>query len=215
MVHLSTDKAVEPINFYGATKQLAEKYVVHANNFSFGTKLSAVRYGNIIGSRGSIVETIAKNVNSNKPITITDVNMTRFWLPIDEAVHMVMWTLQNMLGGEVVIPFAGASNVLDMSEAVCDVLGRKFEYKVTGIRPGEKIHEQLLARNEFDRTLVSSCGKYTVVEPESPPWDVELTNKLRQKHADRLTRNSFSSADADFNLTKEQLVQLIRSYDHV
>lgn len=212
VVQLSTDKAVEPINFYGATKQLAEKYVVHANNFSFGTRLSAVRYGNIIGSRGSIVETILKNIDSNKPINITDIEMTRFWLPIDHAVEMVLWTLDNMLGGEVVIPFAGASNILDMAEAVCEVYSKKFEYAVGGIRPGEKIHEQLIARNEFCRSLVSGCGKYTVIEPENPQWDSNLNAKLQEKHIKKLDRNSFSSADSDFLLSKEQLVDLVRNY---
>lgn len=215
VVQLSTDKAAEPINFYGATKQLAEKYVVHANSFSFGTKLSAVRYGNIIGSRGSIVETILKNIDSNKPINITDVEMTRFWLPIDHAVEMVLWTLDNMLGGEVIIPFAGASNILDMAEAVCEVYSKKFEYAVGGIRPGEKIHEQLIARNEFCRSLVSSCKKYTIIEPENPQWDIELNKKLQEKHTVKLNRNSFSSADSDFLLTKDQLVDLVKNYGAV
>jgi UDP-N-acetylglucosamine 4,6-dehydratase len=212
VIHLSTDKAVEPINFYGATKQLAEKYVIHANNFSFGTKLSAVRYGNIIGSRGSIIETILKNVNSKKPINITDIEMTRFWLPIDNAVQMVIWALQNMLGGEVVIPFAGASNILDMAEAVCTTVSKQFEYTVGGIRPGEKIHEQLIARNEFDRSLVTKCGKYTIIKPENPQWDEKLIEQLESLHTKKLNRDSFSSADKDFLLTKYQLLELIKDH---
>jgi FlaA1/EpsC-like NDP-sugar epimerase len=140
--------------------------------------------------------------------------MTRFWLPINKAVEMVLWTLDNMFGGEVVIPFAGASNILDMSEAVCDILGKKFEYVVTGIRPGEKIHEQLISRNEFCRSLLSTCGKYTVVQPENPQWDKDLYAKLKSKHATALDRKSFSSADEDFILSKEQLVELVKSYGY-
>jgi len=168
VIQLSTDKACEPINFYGSSKQLAEKYTIHSNNFSFGTKLSAVRYGNIIGSRGSIIETILKSVGDSNKIGITDPEMTRFWLPVEESVQMVLWTLNNMLGGEVIVPFAGASNILDISRVLCNIIGKKFEYTITGIRPGEKIHEQLMARNEFDRAQISKCGKYTVILPESP-----------------------------------------------
>lgn len=215
VVQLSTDKAVEPINFYGATKQLAEKYVVHSNNFSFETKLAAVRYGNIIGSRGSIVETILKNIDSNKPINITDIEMTRFWLPIDNAVEMVLWTLANMLGGEVVVPFAGASNILSIAEIVCEIYSKKFEYVVGGIRPGEKIHEQLIARNEFSRSLISDCKKYTIVEPEHPQWDVDLNQKLQERYKLKLNRDSFSSADNDFLLKKNELANLVKTYGTV
>ena len=214
VVHLSTDKAVEPINFYGSTKQVAEKYVIHANNFSFGTTLSCVRYGNIIGSRGSIVETILQNVESNKPINVTDSSMTRFWLPIDRAVDMVVWTLLNMHGGEVIIPFAGSSNLVDMVQAVCLVHEKKFDYVLSGSRPGEKIHEQLLARNEFERSLVSNCNKYVVVQPENPQWDDKLLSSLLRDYPTLLNRSSFASDDFDFLLTKDQLVELVKQHSN-
>lgn len=215
VIQLSTDKAVEPINFYGATKQLAEKYFIHANNFSFDTRLSAVRYGNIIGSRGSIIETILSSIKSNKPINITDVEMTRFWLPIDESVQMVIWSLTNSLGGEVVIPFAGSSNILDISKSVCNQVNKKFEYQVTGVRPGEKIHEQLIARNEFSRSLLTNCGKYTIIMPEDPQWDSDNNQKLMSIYKRPLARTSFSSDDSDFILLDSDLNKLVSLYCHV
>ncbi|NBW06480.1 MAG: SDR family NAD(P)-dependent oxidoreductase [Caulobacteraceae bacterium] len=212
VVHLSTDKACEPINFYGSTKQLAEKYVVHSNNFSFGTRLSSVRYGNIIGSRGSIVETILKMVDSKKPINITDPEMTRFWLPINQAVEMVLWTLDNMLGGEVVIPFAGSSDIVSMSRIVCRAANKEFKYTVGGTRPGEKIHEQLMARNEFTRSRISNCKNYVIVPPEDPGWDYKLIDKLADLYPTQSRRTSFSSSDEDFLLDDEHLFDLVKEY---
>lgn len=211
VVHLSTDKACEPINFYGSTKQLAEKYTVHSNNFSFGTMLSAVRYGNIIGSRGSIVETILKTARETagkKSMPITDPSMTRFWLPISEAVDMVLWTLKNMLGGEIIVPYAGSSNIVDMHRAVCSIAEVPFSYHVVGARPGEKVHEQLMARNEFDRARVTSCGKYNIIVPEDPVWDGQLPSKLCDMTKPS-NRKSFTSSDEDFQLTQERLVDLV------
>ena len=105
VVVLSTDKAVEPINFYGSTKMLAEKYAIFSNSYSRTnkdnhkkTKISCVRYGNVVGSRGSIVEAFL-GMSKDKPFTITDEKMTRFWMHIDDSVNMVLWTLSNMLGG--------------------------------------------------------------------------------------------------------------------
>lgn len=216
VVHLSTDKACEPINFYGSTKQLAEKYVIHSNNFSFGTKMSAVRYGNIVGSRGSIVETILRTVNEGKPIKITHPEMTRFWLPITDAVEMVLWTISQMSGGEVIVPFAGASNVVEMSRAVCDSIHAAFRYEITGVRPGEKMHEQLLARNEFDRALLAEShltkNRYVVIIPEEPQWDYSLPRKMRDMYPTPLSRKSFASDDPDFSLNSEQLLSLVRMH---
>lgn len=215
VIHLSTDKACEPINFYGSSKQLAEKYVVHSNNFSFGTKLSAVRYGNIIGSRGSIVETILHHVNAKDPIRITDPEMTRFWLPITSAVEMVTWTLENMLGGEVIVPFAGASDIVSMSAAVCNLVGKDFTYTIVGTRPGEKIHEQLMARNEFCRARISNCEKYSIILPEDPIWDENLISKLESLYPRQSTRKSFSSSDSDFLLNEESLQKLVRDHGNI
>lgn len=215
VIHLSTDKACEPINFYGSSKQLAEKYIVHSNNFSFGTKLSAVRYGNIIGSRGSIVETILRSAGNNNKINITDPEMTRFWLPVAESVEMVLWALDNMLGGEVIVPFAGSSNIIDLSSVLCEIIGKKFEYTITGTRPGEKIHEQLMARNEFDRAHISTCGKYTIILPESPTWSDTLIHSLKALHPNISKRTSFASSDKDFILNSDELTRLVRPYCNV
>lgn len=212
VIQLSTDKACEPINLYGSTKQLAEKYVIHANNFSFDTKLSAVRYGNIIGSRGSIIETILNNIQLEKPIKITDLQMTRFWLPIQTAIEMVLWTLRNMIGGEIVIPKAKSSYVVDIAESICSLYGKKFNYELVGSRSGEKIHEQLLARNEFSRANISNCEKYVIVSPENPVWDALIPTKLSRLHKNPMTLSKFSSED--FLINGSELDEFIKPFCH-
>ena len=207
VVVLSTDKAVEPINFYGSTKMLAENYAVYSNNISKVdsdgnklTKLSCVRYGNIVGSRGSIVETF-NNMKESDHFTVTDDKMTRFWMHIDEAVKMVNWTLENMSGGEIVIPKIKASRVTDIAKTV----DSEKTIKIIGIRPGEKIHEQLFNRREHERAY--EVEKYYVIVPEEPSWNSQLSKKYKMF---KLTeRKQYTSSDSDLQFSKEDLKLLI------
>jgi UDP-N-acetylglucosamine 4,6-dehydratase/5-epimerase len=208
IVFLSTDKAVEPINFYGSTKMLAEKYSIYSNNYSENnpdnlskvTKISCVRYGNIIGSRGSIVE-VFKSMKDNDYFTITDESMTRFWMDINDCVEMVSWTLNNMRGGEIIIPKIQASRVLDVAKAVDD----KKDIKITGIRPGEKIHEQLLNRREAERTY--DVDDYFVVLPEAIEWDTSL--KLYYDKYDKINKLTYASNDDDIQMSFGTICQIV------
>jgi UDP-N-acetylglucosamine 4,6-dehydratase/5-epimerase len=205
VVVLSTDKAVEPINFYGSTKMLAEKYAIFSNSYSRTsedshkkTKISCVRYGNVVGSRGSIVEAFL-SMPKEKPFTITDENMTRFWMHIEDSVNMVLWTLKNMLGGEIVIPKLKCSTVTDIARAIDE----KRELKIIGIRPGEKIHEQLFSRREHERAYDKK--DYIVIVPESESWMLpgqmqEIAEKY--KKSDRV---SYYSNDSDLVMTLEEV----------
>lgn len=212
VIVLSTDKAVEPINFYGSSKMLAEKYAVYSNNYSKNvsqsstekaTKISCVRYGNIVGSRGSIVEMFYKM--KNKPcFNVTDENMTRFWMSIEKAVEMVEWSLKNCFGGEIIIPKIKASSIIDIAKMV----DSKKEINIIGIRPGEKIHEQLFNRREHNKAY--DIGLYYAILPESNEWDSSIEEYYASKFKTS-ERISYYSNQEDLIMNKKELEFLIKS----
>jgi UDP-N-acetylglucosamine 4,6-dehydratase len=165
---LSTDKAVSPANLYGATKLCAEKLFVQANAYAGPRpiRLSCVRYGNVVGSRGSVVPLFREQARSGE-LTITDERMTRFWISLDQAVELVDKALEWMQGGEVFIPKIPSMKVVDLAEAIAPGV----TVKVTGIRPGEKLHEALLTPEESRHT--SDHGDHYVIEPEHGFWTLK------------------------------------------
>ena len=160
VVALSTDKAVNPVNLYGATKLCAEKLFIAANSYSgaSGTRFSIVRYGNVISSRGSVIPLFLSQKN-RATLTITDSRMTRFWITLDQAVQLVNCALEQMRGGEVFVPKVPTMNIMDLAEAVAP----NCEHKVIGIRPGEKLHETLITDHESYRGY--DMSGYFVVLP--------------------------------------------------
>jgi len=200
VICLSTDKAVEPINFYGSTKMLAERYAVHSNIYGAGeTNIACVRYGNILGSRGSLVEML-RSLDPSKPVPITHVDMTRFWMHISEAARMVMWTSENMMGGEIIIPKIRAAKVTRLAD--CILPGRSSV--IVGVRPGEKMHEQLFDRREHEHTW--DKGEYYAVLPES---DEFLSVKRAYASACSETeRKSYYSSDDDLQMSNEEITSL-------
>jgi UDP-N-acetylglucosamine 4,6-dehydratase len=165
VVNLSTDKAVNPVNLYGATKLAAEKLVVQGNAYAAqsSTRLSCVRYGNVVGSRGSVVPLFRKQKEEGR-ITITDERMTRFWITLDQAIDLVFYALDHMVGGEVFIPKIPSMRVTDLADAMAPGVPRE----VIGIRPGEKLHELLLTSDE-SRHAVDADDVYVIL-PEHPWW---------------------------------------------
>jgi len=151
VVALSTDKASSPINLYGATKLTADKLFVAANNYSysFGTTMSVVRYGNVMGSRGSVIPFFRRLVNQGKPLPITDPRMTRFWITLPQAVQFVIDSFDTMQGGELYVPRIPSMRITDLVEAVAP---GSDTYEV-GIRPGEKLHEEMIASDDSYRTI--------------------------------------------------------------
>lgn len=144
VIALSTDKAANPINLYGATKLCAEKLFIAANNYSpEGTRFSVVRYGNVFGSRGSVVP-FFKSCRAGGVVPITDPRMTRFWITLPQGVEFVLQSLAEMKGGEIFIPKLPSIRIVDLAEALCP--GAKRE--IVGMRPGEKIHETLVSEDE-------------------------------------------------------------------
>jgi UDP-N-acetylglucosamine 4,6-dehydratase len=162
---LSTDKAVNPVNLYGATKLVAEKLFVQANSYrgTGPTRFSCVRYGNVVGSRGSVVPVFLQQRERGK-VTVTDERMTRFWLTLEQGVQFVINSIERMQGGEVFIPKIPSTPIMSLVEAVapeCDV-------EFVGIRPGEKLHEVLISEDEARQTL--ELDDMYVITPAHPWW---------------------------------------------
>lgn len=150
VLFLSTDKAVEPCNLYGCTKAVAEKLIVNANLYSDPfprTKFSVVRYGNVMGSRGSVIPHFKELAMSGQSLTITNKGMTRFWISLEDAVKFVMRSLTDMQGGEIFVPRLPAMKMVDLAIGMIDKYG-SGDIVYTGIRPGEKMHEKLISKNE-------------------------------------------------------------------
>jgi len=162
---LSTDKAVNPINLYGATKLAAEKLFIQSNAYAggTGTRFSCVRYGNVVGSRGSVVPLFLEQ-RSKGLITITDKRMTRFWLSLEQGVRFTIRCIEQMQGGEVFIPKIPSTNIVDLAQAIAPDC--RIEY--IGIRPGEKLHEVLVSDDEARHTL--ELEDMFVIEPQASLW---------------------------------------------
>ena len=162
---VSTDKAVSPANLYGATKLAAEKLTIQSNAYAAGTstRYSCVRYGNVVGSRGSVVPLFLKQRAGGK-ITITDDRMTRFWLSLDQGVQFVIDCIEQMEGGEVFVPKIPSTKVVDLARAIAP----DAKIDVIGIRPGEKLHEMLISEDEARHTI--ELEKMYVVQPAEAVW---------------------------------------------
>lgn len=166
VVALSTDKASSPINLYGATKLTADKLFVAANNYShsYGTTFCVVRYGNVMGSRGSVIPLWKKLAVEGQPLPITDLRMTRFWISIEQAVRFVLDSLEMMSGGELYVPRIPSMKISDLAMAVAP--GAKLEE--IGMRPGEKLHEEMISSDDSRRTII--LDNRFVVTPVVAEW---------------------------------------------
>lgn len=188
VVALSTDKACNPVNLYGATKLCAEKLFVQGNAYAaqFDTRLACVRYGNVIGSRGSVVPLFREQAKQGR-LTITDEQMTRFWLTLDQAVDLVFFAIGAMHGGEIFVPKIPSVRVTDLAAAVAPGV----PYEVTGIRPGEKLHETLLTVDEARHTI--ETDQHYVIAPEHPWWDTDTHPHIGHAVADGFSYASDSN----------------------
>lgn len=165
---ISTDKAVNPTNLYGATKLCAEKMFVQANSYAGegGTRLSCTRYGNVVGSRGSVIP-VFQEQRKGGTITITDPRMTRFWLTLDQGIEFVIRSIERMHGGEIFVPKIPSMNIMELAKAVAG----DCTIRPIGIRPGEKLHEVLVSEDEARHTV--ELDDAYVIRPAHPWWPVE------------------------------------------
>jgi UDP-N-acetylglucosamine 4,6-dehydratase (inverting) len=176
VVALSTDKACAPINLYGATKLTSDKLFIAANNIKGykNIKFSVVRYGNVMGSNGSVIPFFLKKKNEGV-LPITDPNMTRFNISLSGGVDMVLHALDSAWGGELFVPKIPSYRITDVAEAI----GPECEHRIDGIRPGEKIHEEMISSSDSFTTY--DLGKYYVILPQVPVWD--LNNYIAEFNA--------------------------------
>lgn len=202
---LSTDKAVNPINLYGATKLAAEKLFVQSNAYAGGTatRYSSVRYGNVVGSRGSVIPVFIKQRDQNK-LTITDSRMTRFWLTLDQGVRFVIHCIEQMQGGEVFVPKIPSMKVVDIAKIVAP----DAELEEIGIRPGEKLHEVLIHEDEARATV--ELEEMYVVQPSAAWWFGHDWQKKGQPLADGFR---YSSDSNDVWLTLEEIQEIVASIE--
>ncbi|MFB3924425.1 MAG: UDP-N-acetylglucosamine 4,6-dehydratase (inverting) [Syntrophales bacterium] len=202
VVALSTDKAVNPVNLYGATKLCAEKIFIQGNAYSGarGTRFCCVRYGNVIGSRGSVIPVFREQKKTGK-ITITDKRMTRFWITLDQAVELVISALRHAQGGEIYIPKIPSMKIVDLAEAVAP----NCEIEIMGIRPGEKLHEILITEEE-GRNAIEYNGMYVIL-PNYSWWEERQNYKGSTPLPEGFV---YSSNMNDDWLSVEDLKKLIR-----
>ncbi|MBU1131209.1 UDP-N-acetylglucosamine 4,6-dehydratase (inverting) [Patescibacteria group bacterium] len=201
---ISTDKAAQPINLYGSTKLCAEKLFINGNVYSGGkTKFSCVRYGNVLGSRGSIIETLL-NSRDAEEVYITDELMTRFWITLRQSFDLVLFALDKMRGGEVFVPKIPSMKLVDLFEAITP----KAKRKVIGIRPGEKLHEILLTEEESRHSL--ELDKYYVILPEGGDYNVDAQFESHIKAGKELPQGFCLISHSNIEwLTNEDLIKLI------
>jgi len=212
VICVGTDKAVSPLNTYGATKLLMEKLFVSANNYvnpeKHKTKFVAVRYGNVLGSSGSVIPKFIDLIKKDKPITITDPKMTRFTITMDEALEFILNATDIGKGSEIFIPKLKSYEILTLIESLTELLG-EIKQEITGIRPGEKLHETLINNDEI---------RYT--------WDINNMYMLSNPHHKLFNTNELSetydgikqvqnleaySSDVAVKITKQELIEKIKS----
>jgi len=197
---LSTDKATAPLNLYGATKLVAEKLFVQANAYrgSRDIRFSAVRYGNVVGSRGSVVPLFREQRQSGT-ITITDERMTRFWITLEQGARFVISCLEQMQGGEVFVPKLPSVNIMELAR----VMAPECSHEVIGIRPGEKVHECLISTDEARQTVMLE-DRYVIL-PTHPWW-----GSSDYSNAEPLPGEfTYSSDRNDMTLTENELREMI------
>ena len=203
VVALSTDKASSPINLYGATKLASDKLFVAGNSYSGAhpTKFSVVRYGNVMGSRGSVIPFFNEKIETGI-LPITDPRMTRFMISLEQGVELVWHAFEDMEGGEVYVKKIPSMKILDIAVAVAP----NAKHEIIGIRPGEKLHEQMISSEDSHSTYEYS--KYYKILPQINGWDKD---KLRLKKGKKLPNNFIYSSDRNLEwMTKSELRKWIK-----
>jgi UDP-N-acetylglucosamine 4,6-dehydratase/5-epimerase len=203
VIALSTDKAANPVNLYGASKLCSDKLFISGNSYSgwHGTRFSVVRYGNVVGSRGSVIPLFKKMINTGV-LPITDKRMTRFWIMLEQGVDFVLKCLEISKGGELFVPKIPSMNIMDLA----NVIAPDSKHRIVGIRPGEKIHEVLITRDDARHAL--EFKDYYIIEPEFQWW----TNANYMANGAKLVLEDFeyNSGTNSWFLTVEEMREMIK-----
>lgn len=193
VMHVSTDKAVYPVNLYGATKAVTERLFVHANIYSAARSpmFSCVRYGNVLGSRGSVLQTFQDQYNEDGKVKLTDINMTRFWTTVRNAAQFILDRFEDMEGGEIFVPYLKSCPVQVLAEAVTK---KDVEVEEIGMRPGEKLHECMITEEESKYTwLMGNVGQ------DDKTWYVVKSPLFSHHNPDPVTPWRWDSNDHEQN----------------
>jgi UDP-N-acetylglucosamine 4,6-dehydratase (inverting) len=205
VVALSTDKAAAPINLYGATKLVSDKLFVAANNITGwrDIRFSVVRYGNVMGSRGSVIPFFLQKAKDGNVLPITDKHMTRFNISLEEGVEMVFWSIENAIGGEIFVPKIPSYRI----ETVARAIAPSAELRYVGVRPGEKLHEEMITESDSYNTI--ELGRYYAILPS----DVKKEKFLKHFNAKEVPPGfNYSSRDNQEWVDEETLRELIRQH---
>lgn len=203
-VFISTDKAVDPLNLYGITKAAAERLVINANNLSENTRFICLRAGNVLGTSGSVVPLFIEQIKKTNSITITNREMTRFFLRVEDAIKLVLKAEAEAVGGEIIVVKMPACKIMDLAEVLIKELGnKKTKIKIIGIRPGEKIHEVLISRYEISRVI--KRGEWFIILPM-----INIENIKSKYNREKITtlKEEYSSCNTE-QLTKKGIKKLL------
>ena len=203
VIALSTDKAAAPLNLYGATKLCSDKLFISANNITGKNKItfSVVRYGNVLMSRGSVIPKFMKDIKDKKTLSITHPEMTRFNITLDEGVDYVISALINSIGGEIFVPKLSSFKIIDLLKC----FNHKVNYKIVGIRPGEKLHEEMITASDSHNTIETK--KYYIILPSGIKNPSQYINKFSAKKIKRSF--SYNSKNNKEYLSVDQLKKII------
>lgn len=204
VIALSTDKAANPVNLYGATKLCSDKIFIAGNSYTgkkVRTIFSVVRYGNVVGSRGSVIPLFLEK-KATGILPITDPRMTRFWITLEQAVEFVITSLQNMTGGELFVPKLPSMNIMDLAEAICP----DCETEIIGIRPGEKLHEVMIPHDE-SRMAVELSDRY-IIRPDLSFYETSVKQLGGQKVKEGF---EYSSGTNTWLLSVKEMTKMINS----
>ena len=211
VIALSTDKAANPVNLYGASKLCSDKLFIAANNLSgkHKTRFSIVRYGNVLGSRGSVIPLFKNLLSKGKnKLPLTDTEMTRFVITLQAGVNFVIKSIKEMRGGEIFIPKIKSIKIIDLIECMAG----KDNYHIIGIRPGEKLHEVMLPKEESANCI--ELKDYFVIPPLFSWWNMEKINKKVLKVGKRVSKDfEYSSSNKNLIMSKMDIKQLLREYE--
>ena len=203
VIALSTDKAANPINLYGATKLCSDKLFIAGNSYvgRDSTIFSVVRYGNVAGSRGSVIPFFLK-CRENGVLPITDPRMTRFWITLEQGVNFVLCRLETMVGGELFVPKLPSMNIMDLAK----VIAPECKTEIIGIRPGEKLHEVMIPKDDARRTI--EYADHYIIQPDFDFWGRRFTSNGGQSVPDEF---EYNSGDNPWMLTPKEMGEIIRS----
>lgn len=210
VIALSTDKAVNPVNLYGATKLCAEKLFIQGNAYSGqgGTRFSCTRYGNVVGSRGSVIPIFLEQ-RRNGTVTVTDERMTRFWITLEDGVRFVLDSLKTMHGGETFVPKIPSMSIMDLVEAIAP----DCEVEIMGIRPGEKLHEVLVSPDESWHTL--EFADRFIVQPTHPWWEQANYDAGKELEAGHMYRSDNNPDKLSVKDLHQMVDDLIAEKEHL